>query len=127
MDVRLRLGLATLLALAVSAFVAAPALADTQPDPQLSNIPYLAWRGEEVALVKCEQAIGGINVGNVDVLLVDSSGDPHLAAPQVEPGSVTIFTSSTGVPCVGVVVVSQKAGLAQFKLVVQSVGGLPIL
>ena len=49
-----RFTLAAVVALSASVFLAAPALADTQPDPQLSNIPHLAWRGEEVRVVKCE-------------------------------------------------------------------------
>ena len=127
---RLRFGLAALVAFAGSTFFAAPALADTQPDPQLTNIPYLAWRGEEVRLVKCEpgifpaingaQAAQSIRFGAtfIDFLLVDWSGDPHLAQPQLEPGTVSAFFRSwDGAPCVAGTFISQKAGLAQIKLV----------
>src|SRR5207248_9501999 len=131
---RFKLGLVALVALAASTFFAAPALADTQPDPQLTNIPYLAWRGEEVRLVKCDpdvlplltvaqrqqlaqSAQFGIWFG--DVLLVDWSGDPNVVQPQLEPGTVSMFFRSfDAVPCVAATVVSEKAGLAQFKLVV---------
>ena len=43
----LKLGLAALVALAASMFFAAPALADTQPDPQLTNhsVSRVAGRG----------------------------------------------------------------------------------
>src|SRR5213080_2394568 len=133
---RLKFGLAALVALAASAFFAAPALADTQPDPQLSNIPYLAWRGEEVRLVKCEPDVNpfaGLGVAQrlqaeqsaqfditfVDLLLVDWSGDPNVVKPQLEPGTVSMFFRSfDGVPCVAATVVSEKPGMAQFKLVV---------
>jgi hypothetical protein len=136
MDVarRLRFGLAALIALAASAFFAAPALADTQPDPQLTNMPYLAWRGEEVRIVKCEPDIlAGLTPQQrqvvaqtaqfgdyfVDFLLVDWSGDPHVVHPQLEPGTVSLFFRSfDGAPCVAGTVVSQKAGIGQFKLVV---------
>ena len=136
MDVgrRLRFGLAALVALAASAFFAAPALADTQPDPQLTNVPYLAWRGEEVRLVKCDPDIlVGLDQAQrnvvaqsaqfedifVDFLLVDWSGDPNVVKPQLEPGTVSMFFRSfDGSPCVAATVVSEKAGLAQFKLVV---------
>ena len=128
---RLKFGLVALVALAASTFFAAPALADTQPDPQLTNIPYLAWRGEEVRLVKCEpgifpagltgaQAAQSIQFGPlfIDFLLVDWSGDPHLAQPQLEPGTVSAFFRSwDGAPCVAGTFISQKAGLAQIKLV----------
>ena len=131
---RFKLGLAALVALAASAFFAAPALADSQPDPQLTNIPYLAWRGEEVRLVKCDPDVfpfagtaeaqqvarsAQFGVTFVDVLLVDWSGDPNVVKPQLEPGTVSMFFRSfDGSPCVAATVVSQKAGLAQFKLVV---------
>jgi hypothetical protein len=136
MDVarRLRFGLAALIALAASAFFAAPALADTQPDPQLTNIPYLAWRGEEVRIVKCDPDIlAGLDAAQrqqvaqsaqfedifVDFLLVDWSGDPNVVKPQLEPGTVSMFFRSfDGSPCVAGTVVSQKAGIGQFKLVV---------
>jgi hypothetical protein len=136
MDVarRLRFGLAALVALAASAFFAAPALADTQPDPQLTNQPYLAWRGEEVRLVKCDPDIlAGLDQAQrnvvaqsaqfedifVDFLLVDWSGDPNVVKPQLEPGTVSMFFRSfDGEPCVAATVVSEKAGMAQFKLVV---------
>jgi hypothetical protein len=131
---RLRFGLAALVALAASAFFAAPALADTQPDPQLTNMPYLAWRGEEVRIVKCEPDIlSGLTAEQrqavaqsaqfgdvfVDFLLVDWSGDPHVVHPQLEPGTVSLFFRSfDDAPCVAGTVVSQKAGIGQFKLVV---------
>jgi len=131
---RLKFGLAALVALAASAFFAAPALADTQPDPQLTNMPYLAWRGEEVRLVKCDPDIlAGLDAAQraavaqsaqfsdifVDFLLVDWSGDPNVVRPQLEPGTVSLFFRSfDGAPCVAATVVSQKAGIGQFKLVV---------
>src|SRR5919108_1437813 len=129
-------GLAALVCACASVFFAAPAAADTQPDPQLSNVPYLAWRGEEVRLVKCHPDIltafglsaqqaqrlarsAQFGVTFVDFLLVDWSGDPHAAAPQLEPGTVSMFFRSwDGTPCVAGTFTSQKAGLAQIKLVV---------
>src|SRR6266550_1919070 len=99
MDVgrRLRFGVAALVALAASAFFAAPALADTQPDPQLSNIPYLAWRGEEVRLVKCDpdilagldQAQRNVVAGSAQFKLVVTAnvslavGTPFINVPEV--------------------------------------------
>src|SRR5919109_1475111 len=135
---RLKFAVAALVALAASAFFATPALADTQPDPELANIPYLAWRGEEVRLVKCEPDVfSGLTAGQqagqqqvirqagaqflfnfVDFLLVDWSGDPLEVRPQLEPGTVSMFFRGDGVPCVAGTFVSQKAGLAQIKLVV---------
>src|SRR5918999_1617942 len=131
MDVarRLKFGLAALVALCASVVFVAPAAADTQPDPQLSNVPYLAWRGEQVRLVKCEPVIPPIGVARdqIDFLLVDWSGDPHTIPPQLEPGTVSTFNRSwDGAPCVAGTFTSAKAGLAQIKLVVSS-GGTAVL
>ena len=49
---------------------------------------------------------------------MDWSGDPHLAKPLLESGTVSMFFRSfDGAPCVAGTFVSQKAGLAQIKLV----------
>jgi len=129
MDVarRLKLGLVACLALAGTAFTAAPALAETPPDPTESNIPYLAWRGEQVRLVKCHPSISptGLNQ-RADLILVDWSGEEHaLAVPHLEMSTAGFFVA-TGADharqgCIGASYSSQKAGLAQIKLVVSSV------
>jgi hypothetical protein len=129
MDVarRLKVGLAALVALMGCAFFATPALADTQPDPTESNIPYLAWRGEQVRLVKCAPAITGVNQ-RADFLLVDWSGEENsLAIPQMEGSTAGFFVATgkdhAGQGCVGGTFTSQKAGIAQIKLVVSSLPG----
>ena len=129
MDVarRLKVGLAALVALMGSAFFAAPALADTQPDPTESNIPYLAWRGEQVRLVKCAPAITGVNQ-RADFLLVDWSGEENsLAIPQMEGWHRRLLRrhrrDHLGQGCVGATFSSQKAGIGQIKLVVSQLAG----
>src|SRR5262245_66604095 len=102
---RLKFALAALVALCASAFFAAPALADTQPDPQLTNIPYLAWRGEEVRLVKCDPDIlAGLDQAQrnavaqsakfedifVDFLLVVWSGDQNVVKVELDAGTVLL-------------------------------------
>ena len=77
---RPKIGLVAVVALLGSAFLAAPALADTQPDPTESNIPYLAWRGEQVRLVKCAPSITAVNQ-RADFLLVDWSGEENVISP----------------------------------------------
>ena len=88
MDVgrRLKLGLLALVAL-IGATMALTTVAQarTVPDPMLADIPYLAWRGEEVRLVKCSPDFPA--GANVDFNLVDWSGDPHLAQPVMESGT----------------------------------------
>ena len=131
MDVarRLKFGLAALGALLVSAFTAVPALADTPPDPSETNIPYLAWRGEQVRLVKCHPVISPTGAGQrADLILVDWSGEEHaLAIPHFETGTGGFFAATgpdhRGQGCVAGSFSSQKAGLAQIKLVVSSAPG----
>ncbi|MBA3413260.1 MAG: hypothetical protein H0T09_06170, partial [Actinobacteria bacterium] len=98
MDVarRLKFGLAALGALLVSAFTAVPALADTPPDPSETNIPYLAWRGEQVRLVKCHPVISPTGAGQrADLILVDWSGEEHaLAIPHFETGTGGFFAAT---------------------------------
>ena len=61
MDVgrRLKLGLLAMVAL-IGATMALTTVAQarTVPDPMLADIPYLAWRGEAVRLVKCAPRLG---------------------------------------------------------------------
>src|SRR5215208_3804798 len=119
MDVgrRLKLGLLVMVAfIGATLALTTVAQARTVPDPMLTNIPYLAWRGEEVRVVKCAPAELFANEGlqglNVDFALVDWSGDPHLASPSIEPGTEKrAIRAFDGAFCFGVTIVSQKAGL----------------
>jgi hypothetical protein len=99
-----------------------------------SNVPYLAWRGEQVRLVKCSGDLSGEDVAtlrsadvspaaglqfkllNADVLVEDWSG-PDGFQPKVEQGTVDFFLSSTDGLCLKADVVSQRAGLAMIKMV----------
>jgi hypothetical protein len=115
------------LALLGSAITAVPAGA-APPDPQTTNIPYLAWRGEHVRLVKCDPLIS-TEGQSADVLVEDWSGaDPDRAKPQVVAGSVRFFfDESRDVNCVRATVVSVKAGIAPIKLVVNDPSGNQVL
>src|ERR687886_778554 len=117
---RFKFGLVALVCVLGSALFTAPAFADTQPDPQLTNIPYLAWRGEQVRLVKCFPFIpANAAITQTDFILVDWSGDPLLTAkPNLEAGTVShFFRSFDGSPCVAGTFQSDKAGPGQIKLV----------
>ena len=88
---RLRIGIASVVALAAVATLATFAGAASAGqvfqgevgfDPEATNVPYLAWRGEQVRLVKCftEEELGaafeqGLPVGTF--VIEDWSGDPH--------------------------------------------------
>jgi hypothetical protein len=115
------------LALLGSALTAVPAGAAPPPDPQTTNVPYLAWRGEHLRLVKCSPLI--TNDGQTaDVLVEDWSGaDPARAKPTVVAGSTKFFLGAGDVPCVRTTLVSVKAGLAPVKLVVNDAAGNQVL
>ena len=97
-----RVGLAALVALAAAVVFAAPAVAThgTRPafDPQTTNVPYLAWRGEELRLVKCAAEIttgtGGAGQGqSVDFIVEQWSGHPF-QPPALETSTVRFFTAT---------------------------------
>ena len=141
MDVgrRLKLGLLALVAL-IGATMALTTVAQarTTPDPMLADIPYLAWRGEAVRVVKCAPASvfpDGYIPSALDAgfTLVDWSGDPHLATPQTvtaAPGfNSAIFDvrAFDGAYCWGMSFISQKAGLADIKMTVRDGTSGPVL
>lgn len=141
MDVgrRLKLGLLVMVAL-IGATMALTTVAQarTVPDPMLSSVPYLAWRGEAVRLVKCAPPSAfpaGYIPSALDAgfTLVDWSGDPHLATPQVvtaAPGfNSAIFSvrGFDGAYCWGMSFISQKAGIAVIKLTVRDGTGGPVI
>jgi len=117
---------------------AAPSMAgapvkERTPDPLDTNVPYVAWRGEQIRLVKCQRNVRfdrmrealvarSLAFGDVlkaDFLVEDWSGpNPDRAKPQIEPGTVDFFWTRDDGLCVKADVVSQKAGIAPVKLLV---------
>ena len=129
---RLRVALAAGFVMAAAAFTAGPASAvhGVMPmfDPQHGNAPYLAWRGEELRLVKCVAAEGpegaalrdGSGALDVDWIVEDWSG-AFYQPPALEASTVKFFTGTgqhAGELCVKADFASLKAGLAQIKLVI---------
>ena len=109
---RLKFGLVVLAALVGATIFALPAGARTIPDPFLANIPYLAWRGEQVRVLKCEPALAGLGLAGLqgEFMIVDRSGDPHLTAPQQVFGAYREFIRPfDGAPCFSTVFESNKA------------------
>jgi hypothetical protein len=141
MDVgrRLKLGLLALVAMiGATMVITTVAQARSIPDPMLSNVPYLAWRGEAVRMVKCvapSSLPAGYTPSSLDAgfTLVDWSGDPHLATPQTvtaAPGfNSAIFDvrGFDGAYCWGMSFISQKAGLAVIKMTVRDGTAGPVL
>ena len=114
---RFRVGLAFLLVLVAAGFTAATASANhtwslnvpTDPqyhDLQATNIPYLAWRGDELRIVKCDPRIGTVpaSAAGFSADVVDWSG-PFFQQPQV--ASFQFFTGAAG---------SDQAGMSCFAI-----------
>jgi hypothetical protein len=103
----------------------------TAPNMLTTNVPYVAWRGEQIRAVKCDGSLrdGDGNLrssANVDVLVETWSGPGR--DPQLEQGTVdTLFWSSDHQPCVRFDMVSSDAGLARVKLVVSDRYNVPIV
>lgn len=94
------------------------------PDPQTTNIPYVAWRGEQIRAVKCEDTLSAAD--DADALIEEWSGSAG-GRPQIEYPTTRFFEASDGTPCVGFDAVTLDDGLARVKLVVSDEDGTPIL
>jgi hypothetical protein len=113
-------GLLAVAAIVVSAIAAGPAsAAPASWDPQTANVPYLAWRGEQVRLVKCDPVLLS-PTANVEFFVEEWSGTGLV--PRVE--DVTVNRTSG---CARADVVSLDPGLARVKLVVSNAIGSPVL
>jgi hypothetical protein len=91
------------------------------PDPQTTNIPYTAWAGTQLRLVKCSDALEGTKREGVFAEVESWSGDQNLR-PQVIDQSIAFFRDDDGygedpgTRCVRFNVVSLGEGLARIKL-----------
>ncbi len=114
-------GLLAVVVTAVCALAAGPAAAQGPGlwDTQATNVPYLAWRGEQVKLVKCSPALADESV-RVEFFVEEWSGSGIV--PKIE--DVTV--DHTG-ECASADVVSLDPGLARVKLVATDPSGKPIL
>jgi len=126
---------------ALTALLGVPASAPAQqpaaPNMFDTNVPYVAWRGEQVKAVKCD-SIPAIDDGDgtlqeaglhTDILVESWSGPGR--DPQVESGTVHYFRSEnldeSRRDCVKFDMVSSDPGLARVKLVVSDADGTPVL
>jgi hypothetical protein len=114
-------GLLAVVVSVVSALAAGPAVAAGPPawDPQTTNVPYLAWRGEQVRLVKCDPVLATEGV-RVEFFAEEWSGTGLV--PRVEDATVNRASG-----CARADVVSLDPGLARVKLVATNAVGDPIL
>lgn len=90
-------------------------------DPQTTNVPYLAWSGEEVRLEKCFadpylQSDPTMSDVKVSYIIEDWSGNPG-QLPQLEPNTAKVFWSrSLDEPCVSEDIVSLYPGFARVEV-----------
>jgi hypothetical protein len=116
-------------------------------DPQQTNLPYLAWRGEEVRLVKCDPLIpvpdnNGVTItqagffsgSNYSVFIEDWSGTQlnSYEGPKPVADTFSVFQAPDGTPhagegCIAADFISNKPGLAIIKLSVSGGNGVQIL
>ena len=150
---RLRLGLTAVLAVAVFAGVMVASAAAQPPsdasglpangdvfNPQETNVPYLAWRGEEVRLVKCVGGLTSDAIGesttqtsgsfifnrggfNVSMAIFAYSGpqENSFDGPKAVTDTGNIFFDR-GRICVRGTWISNKAGITVIKLTVSHNG-----
>jgi len=126
--IRLRAGGFSLAALcATAAVLALPAAGSAQTvigpesqwDPQTTNVPYLAWNGEEIRLESCTSGTGATadtDLGplSANFIVEDWSGDPN-NRPQVEANTVKVFFADGQICAMGDVV-SLDPGMARVEL-----------
>jgi hypothetical protein len=109
-------------------------------NPQETNVPYLAWRGEQVRLVKCEselndflsagaptlQTNGGFFWGSDVSLQIFAYSGPQensFDGPKAVQSSASIFFDrATERPCIRADFISNKAGVVIIKLTVSHKG-----
>ena len=97
--------------------VAAPAAAQegpAVPDPMTTNIPYTAWAGTQVRMVKCSNVLEGLTRNRLEVLVESWSGSDNFR-PQVLESSID-FVNRGGERCVRFNVVTLGDGIARIKL-----------
>jgi len=79
-----------------------------------TNIPYTAWAGTQVRMVKCSSALEGLPRKGLTALVESWSGSPNLR-PQIIDNSLD-FVRHGGVRCARFNVVTLGDGIARIKL-----------
>jgi hypothetical protein len=83
-------------------------------DPQTTNVPYLAWVGEQIRLVKCFSPDSVDSLGNAEFQIDSWSGDPN-SKPQIEQSTVQLVTVD-GVDCAVGDAIAFDPGMARIEL-----------
>jgi hypothetical protein len=86
------------------------------PDPMTTNIPYTAWAGTQVRMVKCSPALKDLPRDGLSVTVESWSGSGGYMPHVIEPSVDYVWSSKRGEPCARFNVVSLGDGLARIKL-----------
>lgn len=116
---RKRLSCALVLGTVAAIGTAMPAQAQegpAVPDPMTTNVPYTAWAGTQVRMVKCSPLFEGLRVGDLSVTVESWSGSPNYRPQVIEPSIDFIGSRSRDERCARFNVVSLGDGLARIKL-----------
>jgi hypothetical protein len=113
-----RLSCALMLGTVAAAGAAMPAAAQESavPDPMTTNIPYTAWAGTQVRMVKCSPEFDGLRVEDLSVTVESWSGLADYRPQVIEPSVDFIRSRSRDERCARFNVVSLGDGLARIKL-----------
>jgi hypothetical protein len=114
---RRRLSCALVLGTVAAAGAAMPAGAQegpAAPDPMTTNVPYTAWAGTQVRMVKCSPVLEDLPRSGLSVTIESWSGLDNYRPQLIEPS--VDFVRRGGERCARFNVVSLGDGLARIKL-----------
>jgi hypothetical protein len=86
------------------------------PDPMTTNIPYTAWAGTQVRMVKCSPALEGLPARGLSVTVESWSGSADTRPQVIDPSIDFVRSRARDVRCARFNVVSLGDGLARIKL-----------
>jgi hypothetical protein len=116
---RRRLTCALVLGTVAATGVAMPAAAQEDPwvpDPMTTNVPYTAWAGTQVRMVKCSNELVGLPRNGLSVTVESWSGSPAYMPHVIAPSIDFIKSTKRDERCARFNVVSLGDGLARIKL-----------
>jgi hypothetical protein len=116
---RTRLSCALVMGAVATVGAAAPAAAQEGPyvpDPMTTNIPYTAWAGTQVRMVKCSNDLVGLPRSGLSVTVESWSGSADTRPQVIAPSIDYIHSSKRDQRCARFNVVSLGDGLARIKL-----------
>jgi hypothetical protein len=97
------------------------------PDPMTTNIPYTAWAGTQVRMVKCSPALEGLPRSGLSVTVESWSGAESYRPQVIAPSIDFVRSRARDERCARFNVVSLGDGLARIKLKAFTGGHVEIL